>query len=192
MAGAAAKGDLDAFNQLVLLYQDLAYHHAYLILGDSALAEDVAQDSLIRAFQHIGRFRGGSFRAWILKIVTNSAYDVLRRAKRHPVQPLFPEDQDGEQVESPLWLRDTFASMESTVEQNEFSKDVYRLLNELPDVYRRVLILIDMYELDYAEATSALNVSIGTVKSRIARARLKLSKKLCQLENTPLCLFHQA
>ena len=72
----ASEGDLDAFNQLVLMHQNLAYHHAYAILGDLALAEDAEQDSFIRAFQSMAGFRGGSFRAWILKIVTNSAYDM--------------------------------------------------------------------------------------------------------------------
>jgi RNA polymerase sigma factor (sigma-70 family) len=87
----ASAGDLDAFNRLVLKYQDLAYHHAYSLLGDHATAEDVTQDSFIRAFQNIGGFRGGLFRVWILKIVTNTAYDLLRRSKRHPHSALVSQ-----------------------------------------------------------------------------------------------------
>ena len=100
----AINGDLEAFNQLVLAYQNLAYHHAFALLGDRDLAEDATQDSFIRAFQAMHGFRGGSLRGWLLKIVTNSAYDLLRRSYRHPSQPLFPEDETGEDIESPCWL----------------------------------------------------------------------------------------
>ena len=92
----ASKGNLNAFNELVLAYQDLAYHHAYGLLRDPAPAHDATQDSFLRAFQHLTKFRGGSFRAWILKIVTNTAYDMLRRSKRHPTQSLYPEGEYGE------------------------------------------------------------------------------------------------
>lgn len=174
----AARGDLEAFNQLVLMYQNLAYNHAYALLGDPALSEDAAQEGFIRAFENIGGYRGGSFRAWLLKIVTNSAYDLLRRARRHPTQPLFPEDNEGEEVESPAWLADPAASVPAAVESNEDIKRLYELIDELPDVYRSVLTLIDIHELDYMEAARILNVPLGTVKSRLARARLQLKERL--------------
>ena len=187
VSNMASKGSLDAFNQLVLRYQDRAYHHAYALLRDPALAEDATQDSFLRAFQHITEFRGGSFRAWILKIVTNSAFDMLRRSKRHPMQSLYPEDEDGDEVESPVWLADS-TSVQEVVEQREFSKDLHRLIDEMPVVYRTVLILVDLYELDYAEAAEALKIPIGTVKSRLARARLKMSEKLSSTEDRQYCL----
>lgn len=174
----ASRGDLDAFNQLVLKYQNLAYHHAYALLGDPESAEDAAQDGFIRAFQNMAGFRGGSFRGWILKIVTNSAYDILRHSKRHPTQSLFPEDKQGDEIESPAWLADPTASIENIVEHTELSTNLYRLLDELPVVYRTVLTLIDLYELDYAETAQVLHVPIGTVKSRLARARLQMQNKL--------------
>lgn len=188
----ASKGSLDAFNELVLSYQDLAYHHAYALLRDSALAEDATQDSFIRAFQNITRFRGGSFRAWILKIVSNSAYDMLRRSKRHPTQPLYPEDEYGDEIESPVWLADTAPSVQDIVEQSEISKDLYHLIDELPAVYRTVLTLVDLHELDYAEAADALQIPIGTVKSRLARARLKMSEKLSSVKNRQFCPYEAA
>jgi RNA polymerase sigma-70 factor, ECF subfamily len=178
LIGRASSGDLDAFNQLVITYQNMAYHHAYNFLGDTASAEDAAQESFIKAFQNIGRFRGGSFRGWLLKIVTNSAYDTLRRSKRHPTRPLFPEDDDGEEIESPMWLTDPSTSVQSTVEQNELSRDIYKMLDELPEVYKSVLTLIDLYELDYTEAAQVLGVPIGTVKSRLSRARMQMKNKL--------------
>ena len=174
----AAGGDLDAFNQLVVMYQDMTYNHAYSLLGDSASAEDAAQESFIKAFQNIQGFRGGSFRGWLLKIVTNSAYDLLRRSQRHPTQPLFPEDDNGDEMESPAWLADPNASVQSAVEHNQESTQLYKMLDELPEVYRSVITLIDINELDYSEAAEALNVPIGTVKSRLARARLQMQKKL--------------
>jgi RNA polymerase sigma-70 factor (ECF subfamily) len=180
----AASGDMEAFNQLVLAYQNLAYNHAYALLGDSARAEDAAQESFIKAFQGMQSFRGGSFRGWLLKIVTNSAYDILRRSQRHPTRSLFPVDDDGEEIESVGWLADPNASVQDTVEQNELSKDIYRILDELPEVYRSVLTLIDVNDLDYTEAAQALKVPIGTVKSRLARARIQMKNKLrsvCQI-----------
>lgn len=174
----AAQGDLDAFNQLVLTYQNMAYHHAFSLLGDSDQAEDATQESFIKAFQAINGFRGGSFRGWLLRIVTNSTYDMLRRSRRHPTQPLFPVDDEGEEVESAAWLADPNTSVQSTVEQSELSKDIYRVLAELPDAYRSVLTLIDVHDLDYTEAAQALKIPIGTVKSRLARARLQMQEKL--------------
>ena len=192
LVNMASKGNLDAFNQLVLMYEDLTYNHAYGLLQDPDLADDATQDSFLRAFQHITDFRGGSFRAWILKIVTNSAYDMLRRSKRHPTQSLYPEDEYGDEVESPVWLADSTTSVQETVEQREFSKDLYQLIDELPVVYRTVLILVDLYKLDYAEVAEALKIPIGTVKSRLARARLKMSEKLCSTENRQYCLYEPA
>ncbi|HEU0297025.1 MAG TPA: RNA polymerase sigma factor, partial [Anaerolineales bacterium] len=159
----ATRGDLEAFNQLVLRYQDIAYHHAYIILKDSTLAEDAAQDSFIRAFQSMAGFRGGPFRAWILKIVTNSAYDALRQMKRHPNQSLFPEDEYSAEIEFPAWLADPTVSVENIVEQAEFFTYLSRLLAELPEGYHAVLTLIDVHEFDYAEAAQILHVPIGTV-----------------------------
>jgi RNA polymerase sigma-70 factor (ECF subfamily) len=174
----AVRGDLDAFNQLVLMYQSLAYSHAYALIGDPATAEDVTQDSFIRAFQNISSFRGGSFRAWLLRIVTNTFYDFIRRTKRHPTEPLLPEDEYGEEMESPAWLADPGPSTEATVEDKEFSDGIYQILDELPDVYRSVITLVDLYELDYSEAAKILKVPMGTVKSRVARARLQIKERL--------------
>lgn len=181
----AADGDLDAFNRLVLNHQNLAYNHARALLGDPASAEDAVQESFIKAFQSLGGFRGGSFRGWLLKIVTNSAYDMLRRSQRRPMQPLYPEDEDGEELESAPWLADPNTSVQETVERDEENTRLYQLLDELPEVYRSVLTLIDLYEMDYLEAAEALKVPIGTIKSRLARARLRMKEKLGNGLNHP-------
>lgn len=174
----ASRGDLLAFNELVLIYQNMAFHHAYALLGDPAAAEDATQESFIKAFQAINRFRGGSFRSWLFKIVTNTSYDMLRRAGRYSSQSLFPEDKNGEEIESPSWISDPSASVQEAVERSESAKELYSKLDELPAVYRSVLTLVDLYEMDYEEAARALNVPLGTIKSRLARARLQMKEKL--------------
>lgn len=174
----ASQGELEAFNQLVLAYQSLAYNHAYALLGDRGTAEDATQEGFIRAFQNISSFRGGSFRAWLLKIVTNAAYDFMRRARRHPTEPLFPDDEYGEEIESPRWIADPGPSVETIMQEKETSARLYQILAELPDTYRSVLTLVDIQELDYSEAAAILNIPIGTVKSRLARARLQVKKRL--------------
>jgi len=171
-------GDLDAFNQLVLKYQDLAYNHANAMLGDGFLAEDATQEGFIKAFQNINSFRGGSFRAWLIRIVTNTVYDMLRKSKRQPTQPLFPEDENGEEIESVFWLADSNTTVQETIERKEFASEIYQLLDELPEVSRNVLTLIDIYGMDYAEVAQALDIPIGTVKSRITRARLRMMEEI--------------
>jgi RNA polymerase sigma-70 factor, ECF subfamily len=183
----ASQGDLQAFNELVLLYQNLAFHHAYAMLGDHAAAEDTAQESFIKAFQGLDKFRGGSFRAWLLKIVTNTSYDLLRQSTRHSMQSLFPEDENGEEFESPAWIVDPAASVQAAVERSETCREIYRKLDELPAVYRSVLTLIDLYEMDYEEAAQALNAPLGTIKSRLARARLQMQAKLKNTVRSEKC-----
>ena len=174
----ASRGDLDAFNHLVLAHQGLAYNHVFALLKDHDTAEDAAQEGFIKAFQHIAEFRGGSFRAWLLKIATNAAYDVLRQSRRRLVIPLFPKDDYGVENESPSWLADPDTSPETKAEQNELAKELHRMLDELPRSFRSVVTLVDVYEFDYAEAAKTLGVPIGTVKSRLARARLQMQEKL--------------
>ena len=178
MVKAAIAGNLDTFNQLVLAYQDLAYQHAYSLLNDPDTAQDVTQESFVKAFHALKSFRGGSFRSWLLRIVTNSAYDILRRSKRHPTQPLFPVDDDGEELDSAPWLADTDLSIQEKVENKELSREVRMLLEQLPEAYRNILVLVDLYQFDYSEAAATLQIPIGTIKSRLARARLQMKEKL--------------
>jgi RNA polymerase sigma-70 factor (ECF subfamily) len=174
----ASKGDLDAFNQLVLRYQDMVYNHCLALLGDIDAADDAAQESFIKAFQGLNGFRGGSFRAWLLQIATNSTFDNLRRSRRHPSLPLFPEDDHGEEVESPTWIADPNPAPHIVMEKKEFSDKLYSMIRELPSTYCNVLTLIDVQELDYSTAAEVLNIPIGTVKSRLARARDQIRRKL--------------
>lgn len=175
---AAASGSLDAFNHLVMAYQDLVYHQAYSLLGERQSAEDASQESFIRAFNAIHSYRGGSFRAWLLRITANLCYDELRRHKNHTWQSLYPENEDGEEVESPAWVVDSQAFVEDIIDQAELSEQVQHSLDELPHKYRSVVNLVDVLEMDYAEAAQILEIPVGTVKSRLARARLQLKHSL--------------
>lgn len=174
----ASNGDLDAFNQLVLEHQTLIHRYACSLMNDSAAAEDITQESFIKAFQNITSFRGGSFRAWLMRIATNTLHDHARWNRRHPTTALVPEDENGEELESPAWLADVSASVEAITQGREETDHLYRLLNELPAAHRNILMLIDVYEMDYAEAAEVLCIPLGTVKSRLARASIKMRGKL--------------
>ncbi len=174
----ASHGNLDAFNQLVLLYQDLMFNQAYALLGNCHAAEDATQKSFMKAFQKMSGFRQGYFRAWLLRIVTNTCYDEIRWSKRHPTIPLLLDDEEGKDMEAPLWLTAPDTSVEGWVEQSEFSRLLSRMLAELPEIYRVPITLIDVHELAYSEVAVALGIPIGTVKSRVARARFRMKEKL--------------
>jgi RNA polymerase sigma-70 factor (ECF subfamily) len=174
----AQHGDLDAFNRLVLAYQDALYNTALRILGDEDLAADATQEAFISAFRALNSYRGGSFKAWLLRTVTNACYDELRRKKRRPTTPLEPETDDGEDVESPRWLADPSASPEEQLEREELEHAIQHCLDNLPADFRTVVVLADIQGLDYTEVASAARVPLGTIKSRLARARLRLRECL--------------
>ncbi|PWB54953.1 MAG: RNA polymerase subunit sigma-24 [Anaerolineales bacterium] len=171
---AARGGDLDAFNRLVLAYQDLIYNQAYRMIGEEETADDATQNTFISAYKHLNSFRGGSFKAWLLRIVTNTCYDELRRRKRRPTVPLEPLDDTGEEVESPRWMEDPADHPEEQVQRLELQKAIQHCLDKLPDDFRGAVIMVDIQGLDYSEAALSMGKPIGTIKSRLARARLRL------------------
>lgn len=174
----ASRGDLEAFNLIVLKYQDLVYSHAYALLGDRYAAEDATQESFLKAFKNIGNFRGGSFRPWILKITTNTCYDELRKSKRRTHISLYAKNEYGEEQDSPAWMADPAASIQNILEQKELAHKLYRTLDELPVEYRSALTLVDIHGMDYAETARVLGIPLGTLKSRVARGRFLMRKKL--------------
>lgn len=174
LINAAKRGDLDSFNRLVLAYQDMLYNQAYRMMGEPDSAEDATQDAFIAAFRKLGSYRGGSFKAWLLRIVTNLCYDELRRRKRRPTTPLEPVDNNDEEIESPHWLSDPGESPEQAAERAELGRALQQCLNGLPPEFRAVAILVDIQGMDYAEAARAVGKPLGTIKSRLARARKRL------------------
>ncbi len=174
----AQRGDLEAFNRLVLAYQDALYNTALRILNDADLAADATQEAFLSAFRGLNGYRGGSFRAWLLRTVTNACYDELRRRKRRPTTPLEPISDDDDNVESPRWLADPNLSPEAQLEQAELEHAIQHCMDGLPTDFRAVVVLADIQGLDYAEVAAALRKPIGTIKSRLARARLRLRECL--------------
>jgi RNA polymerase sigma-70 factor (ECF subfamily) len=171
---AAKQGDLDAFNRLVLAYQDQIYAQAYRMMGETDAAEDATQEAFISAFRSIQSYRGGSFRAWLLRIVTNASYDELRRRQRRPTTPLEPIDTEEEEIESPHWLADPSESPENQAERMELDQAIQNCLKSLPPEFRAVVVLVDVQGFDYFEAAEVIRKPVGTVKSRLSRARLRL------------------
>ena len=166
---AAKQGDLEAFNRLVLAYQDILYNQAYRVLGDGDAADDATQEAFISAYNNLASFRGGSFRAWMLRIVTNSSYDELRRRKRRPSVPLEPVDDLGDEIESPRWIADPGESPEERTERGELARAIQHCLDGLPVEFRAVISLVDVQGLDYLEVSEVIGAPLGTVKSRLAR-----------------------
>lgn len=175
---AARGGDIDSFNRLVLAYQDLVYNQAYRLIGEDESADDATQNTFISAYNHLSSFRGGSFKAWLLRIVTNACYDELRRRKRHPTVPLEPLDDTGEEVESPRWMVDPTDHPEEQIQRLELQNAIQHCLDKLPDEFKVAVVMVDVQGLDYSEAAESLGKPIGTIKSRLARARIRLRECL--------------
>jgi RNA polymerase sigma-70 factor (ECF subfamily) len=174
----AQRGDLDSFNTLVLTYQDMVFNTALRIMGDEEHAADATQEAFLSAFRAIKSYRGGSFKAWLLRTVTNACYDELRRQKRRPSVPLEPESDDGEEMETPRWLADPSMSPEEETEADELEHAIQHCLEALPVEFRAVVVLSDLQGMDYKEVADAVRVPLGTIKSRLARARLRLRECL--------------
>ena len=174
----AADGDLGAFNQLVLTYQELAFNVAYRIMADEAAAADATQDAVISMYRKLDSYRGGSFKAWFLRIVTNACYDELRKQKRRPTVTLEPETDDGDLIESPDWLADESPGLEETMMNSQLEKAIQECLNKLNEKHRAVMVMVDVSGEDYETVAEIIQSPVGTVKSRLSRARLKMQECL--------------
>jgi RNA polymerase sigma factor (sigma-70 family) len=176
---AARQGDLEAFNDLVSSYQDSVYRQAFYLMKERQAAEDIAQEAFMTAFRKLDTFRGGSFRAWLLRITKNLCYDELRRRKRRTIIPLEIKNRQDEIIESPSWLTSKAETPEAAAERTELRSVLQQAISKLPDKLREAVILVDLQGLKYVEAAQVSNVSIGTIKSRLARGRASLRTDLC-------------
>jgi RNA polymerase sigma-70 factor, ECF subfamily len=163
---SAQQGDLDAFNTLILHYQDTVFNTALRILGDEDQAQDAAQEAFISAFE-ASTFRGGSFKAWIMRTVTNACYDELRRQKRRPTTPLEPETNDGEEMDSPKWLADTKHDSRPKSRSRRTRTCHSALPRCAPNEFRSVVVLADIQGMDYSEVAAAAHVPLGTIKAAL-------------------------
>ncbi len=170
----AIQGNLDAFNQLVVIYQTAVYNTALRIMNDSEAADDITQTAFISAWQHMESFKGDSFKPWILRITINACYDEIRRLRRHPSTPLEPVTEENEENEDAVWLIDPNLQPDEVSLQKDTMAAVAECMGSLPEEYRTVLMLIDVHEFNYQDAADMISKPLGTIKSRLLRARLRM------------------
>lgn len=170
-------GHTDDFEALVLDNQKKVYNLALKMVGNREDAWDISQETFIKAFKALKSFRGdSSFGVWIYRLASNMCIDFLRRERKRKTSPLVYISDDNEEKE--LEIADTRMEPETLFEQAELRQAINEGLKELPDDHRQVLILREINGLSYAEIAEALMLEIGTVKSRIFRARSNLVKYL--------------
>lgn len=176
LIAAAQRGDLDAFNELVLAYQDRVYNLAYRILGDPAAAEDATQETFIAAYRHLSTFRGGSFISWLMRTVVHRCYDELRRRQRRPAVSWESFGEMDEEANP--FLVNGHPTPEEAAQQAELVHFLQAAIGSLPPDQRIVLILSDVEGMNYQEIAETARIPVGTVKSRLARARARLRELL--------------
>lgn len=174
---AARSGDADAFETLVHRYEKRVYALALRMCGNPADAQEAAQEAFLSAWQSLPFFRGeASFSTWLYRLASNASVDLLRREKRQRAVSL----DDGELS---LNIPDDRLTPHEEAEQAELREAIRFGLNTLPDDYRAVLVLRELHQLSYQEISTALDVDLGTVKSRINRGRKRLCEFLTETGN---------
>ena len=171
------KGASYCFNCIVTGLQGQAYSVAYRILSDRHLAEDAVQESLTSAYRSFGQFRGDNLRGWLMRIVTNNCRDMLRASRSRPSVPLNPLSSDPESEDdglSAVNLPSVDESPEEFAERGELRRTIEDGLASLPEERKLAILLVDVEGFSYEEAATALNCSVGTIKSRISRGRREM------------------
>lgn len=168
-------GQADAFRALILPHLDSAYNLACYLTRDPVLSEDVVQDAFLRAFKAFPQFRGGSARGWLFTIVRNccrSAMSARSSAAIHTIHEAALSDSELDQIGQ---RPDDQPGPEQILVERQGADEVRQMLNALPEPFREALVLREMEELSYKEIAEATGVAIGTVMSRLARARAMLA-----------------
>lgn len=173
----ARDGDAHAFEELAKREEAALYRHVLRLLSDRADAEDVVQDAFISAWRAIGAFEGSSFRAWLFRIATNRAIDVIRARRRRAELPLDPPADDDD---APGWAEPAApaSDLADIAADREAVRIVEELLGGVPTEQRAALLLRDVEGFSYEEIAVITAVEVGTVKSRIHRARLAVRNGL--------------
>lgn len=178
------KGDLTAFEPLVVKYQDRIYNLCWRLCGDRLAAEDLTQEAFLKAFESLGQFRGQSgFYTWLYRIATNLALSYRRTERRQLNVGTGCEwdDLPAQAARLHRAVKDDPDQPAEVCERDETRKLVWQAIQELDDEHRAVVVLRDMEGLDYAEVAEVLGVPAGTVKSRLHRARMTIREKLLPL-----------
>ncbi len=172
---AAQAGDEQAFALLVEAHRALAERVAYSILRTEEAVADAVQDALLKMYQALPRFTEGNFRAWLMRIVTNTCYDYLRRRRRRPAVSL---DALEEEMNREFGNPRADQSPEQAVLRAEQHRQILEAIQALSPAHQAVVILVDVHGYDYQETAEALGIPVGTVKSRLSRARAALRERL--------------
>ncbi|MGI5891844.1 MAG: RNA polymerase sigma factor [Bacillota bacterium] len=171
-------GDITAFEELISAYQQRIYNTAYRLLGNPHDASDMAQEAIIKIYKGLPGFRGdSSFSTWSYRITVNVCRDELSRKYRH-MESSLDEYIITETGEMPKEIADNSQLPEDIMASRELGNYLQTLINNLPPEYRLVIIMREHLSFSYKEIADALDISIGTVKSRINRARKALKKKI--------------
>jgi RNA polymerase sigma-70 factor (ECF subfamily) len=183
LTARARRGDLDAFNTIVLRYQTNVFNLCLRMLGGREAAEDIAQDTFLLAYRGMGRFQGGSLRAWLLRIAANACYDELRRRRRRPQRSLDAMEEAGGVTAVMPHSREP--NPEDEAIQAELRREIERGLLTLPEEQRLAVILCDVQGMAYDEIAEVMRSSMGTVKSRVSRGRARL-REFLRADKEPL------
>ena len=165
----AQRGDVASFNRLVETYEQLCFNVALRLVNNRDTAADVTQDAFLSAYRHLDQFKGGSFRSWLLRIVTNASYDSLRIRRRHDNVSL-----DVLVESSAFDIADLSELPEELTLRGELFGAIQSGLEHLPVDQRAVVVLCDVHGFSYDEAAVALSTNLGTIKSRLSRGRGRL------------------
>jgi RNA polymerase sigma-70 factor (ECF subfamily) len=174
---AARMGDDVAFGKLIELYRAAAERLAQQILRTEEAAADAVQEAMIKAHRAMARFQDGNFRSWFLRIVTNTCYDHLRRQKRRLAVSLDELTEEAG-IDYPVAAGGAGSDPEDAAIQNDQMRLLLGAIEALPDYHRNVVVLVDVQGYDYNEASALLGLPLGTVKSRLSRARAALRDEL--------------
>ncbi|GAB5494252.1 MAG: sigma-70 family RNA polymerase sigma factor [Phototrophicaceae bacterium] len=172
----AQQGDIDSFNALVLQFQDYIFTISYRIMGESDSASDATQDTFLTAYRKLDSFRGGNFKAWIARIATNTCYDELRKQKRRPQD--YIEDMTGTEMYGEAPIASDAPSPEEEAQRSDLNRALQDCIMSLNDDQRIVLVMSDVEGYAYQEIADTVDTSLGTVKSRLSRARLSVRRCL--------------
>jgi RNA polymerase sigma-70 factor (ECF subfamily) len=172
LVGRARQGDREAFTQLIVQYQVPLYNTALRMVGSREDAADITQEAFLRAWEKIKTLREAPFKSWLFQIAVNLCYDHFRRGRRYGVMP--DEEQGGKIVGLGVAMPDP----QERAEANERSRAVRESIEALDHDMRAALVLRDINGMSYDEIAGVLGVPLGTVKSRIARARAQVQENL--------------
>ena len=167
-------GDKDAYEALVLANQTLVYNLALKLTGNESDALDISQEVFLKAYLNLSSYRGGSrLSVWLYRITYNMCIDLIRKNKRQQNIPITYSDENGEDID--IELADTKPLPEEEIERRELNIAVSEAVQQLQPEYRQVFVMREAAGASYENIALSLGISIGTVKSRLARARSKIS-----------------